>query len=491
MHAPPYPTTRAPSPLYCVCARAYAGFNYLRRAVAIQNLFAGAASVADARAALTLRRYGTYLLAVSAVTYFAPAGAMAGSHSRDYDFVAGSAGIDWVYALFGFPGALDAAVLDQDPITMSELFVDAIRGDLPQPPPSLLQLAAPPLGGDWRVARASYLATSGNARSIDGADYTLFVSAVASLGTSSLYYGPQDKMVAAQLPLAGAPPRNSPRLAQITFVQDSFDSPYGFVKTADGSGHEKPTHLKATVAAVQDGGLALVMNDLTMAIENTDHITSLAANVLFPAGSGISGLYVNGAAVANWSAGAPDISLPLGATVAVRSGGGVVAFRVPFVDGVRGYEPTAALKFDGEAGTDAARLVTYLYRGGNVSFPANPPPTRSLLLIAAGAAGSDADAAVFSAALAGLHVNNSASNASAWRVTVAPAAGAGVGVWGGVGFGSVLEAELCVPVYKRIVSRSINGSAVPIPQGGQVQVSYSNGTGVVITSSTYEGVMSP
>lgn len=62
---------------------------------------------------------------------------------------------------------------------------------------------------------------------VPGTDATVFMSDVASLGTASFYYGAQDKLVAAQLGLAvgGTPPPSSPRLAEITFVQDKFDSP--------------------------------------------------------------------------------------------------------------------------------------------------------------------------------------------------------------------------------------------------------------------------
>ena len=48
--------------------------------------------------------------------------------------------------------------------------------------------------------------------------------------------------------------------------------------------------------------MALVLNDLTMTIESTSHggpFSSLAANVLFPSGSGIDRVYVNGFIVNN------------------------------------------------------------------------------------------------------------------------------------------------------------------------------------------------
>jgi len=378
--------------------------------------------------------------------------------------------------------AADALVMDADPITQAELFALYARGELPPASAEARALAAPAAGAaDWRVARASWLPAAGRARATDGADATLFIGAAAALGTASLYYGPQDKAVAAALPSPGAP---AARMVQVTLVQDAFDAPYGEVKTRDGSGHAKPTHLKATVAAVQDGALALVLNDLTMSIEGSARggpFASLAANVLFPAGGSVDGVLVNGARLPNISAGAPDVPLPLGATVAVRARGGVVAFRVPFADGLQGFAPQAALRFDGPAGSGAARLATYLYRGPNVSFPDNPPPSRSILLIAVGAAASDAEAADFAAALAAMRVTNDAANASDWRVTVAPpparaAAAAAAAAALPPGFASTLEAALCVPYYKKIIARKVNGSDVDIPPGGELSIAYANGT---------------
>ena len=384
-------------------------------------------------------------------------------------------------------------MLDQDPITQAELFVCFVRGDFPPLPAGLLALAAPPARtGDWRVLQASYLATPGTARVVDGADAYLYTSPAAALGVSSVYYGPQDKMVTAQLGLAGAgaPPAASPRLAQVTFVQDSFDAPYGSVKTADGSGHAKPTHLKATVAAVQDKGLALVLNDLTMAIENTTHggpFDSLAANVLLPAGRGVDAIYTQrGGRVQNVSRGAPNVPLAIGETVAVRSAGGIVAFRIPFVDGLNGFVPTSALKFDGPPGTDAARAVAYLYRGPNTTFPNNPPPSRSLLVIGVGAAGSDAEALDFVAGFSALVVSNLPSNASNWRASIAPAP---PGAWprGGPppGFSSTLEASMFVPQYKLILTREVNGSATHVPRGGVLELRASDGSSMNITTSTF------
>ena len=470
-------------------------------AVALANLFGGAGAIADAAVSATLRRYALFLLAHSAAGFWAPARELGGAHSRDYDFVFGSAGMDWVYALTGIAAAggvadADNFVLDQDPITMAELLVCFVRGDLPSPlPPLIAALAAPPgpAPGAWRVAQASFLATAGNATAVNGTDAYFYSSAAATLGVSSLFYGAQDKMVTAQLALSpgGAPPAASPRHAQVTFVQDAFDSPYGYVKSADGSGHEKPTHLKATVAAVQDRGLALVLNDLSMAIENTTHQgpwRSLAANVLFPAGPGVDGVYtLRGGRVANVSRGAPDVPLALGEAVAVRSAGGVVAFRVPFADGLNGFMPRSALRFDGAEGTDAARLVTYLYQGPNVTFPNSPPPSRSVLVIGVGSAGSDTEALAFLGALSSLVVANEPQNATNWRVSVSPPAGAAgeAAAAAAPGFGSTLAASLWVPDRKQILSRRVNGSDVHVPAGGTLELLDSSGAVQRITTASF------
>lgn len=466
-------------------------------AVAIDNLIAGAASLADAAVAALLRRYALFLLAHAAAGFFSPARELAGPHSRDYDFLYGSAGMDYVYALSGIAAAggvadADAFVLNQDPITEALLYASAVRGDFPRLPAGLLALAAPPAkAGDWRVMQASYSATPGSARATDGCDAYVFTARAASLGVSSLYYVPQDKMVVAQLALApgGAPPAASPRLAQVTLVQDSFDAPYGMVKTADGSGHEKPTHLKATVAAVQDRGLALVLNDLTMAIEGSARggpFDSLAANVVLPAGAGVDAVYTeSGGRVRNVSRGAPDVPLRLGETVAVRSAGGIVAWRLAFADGLAGYAPTSALKFDGPPGTDAARAVTYLYRGPNTTFPNNPPPSRSLLVIGVGEAATDAEAVDFVGGFAALAVTNDAANASDWRAAVAPAP---PGAWprgAPPGFESSLGAAMLVPIQKKILAREVNGSAVHVPAAGALELRTSDGGSRNITTATF------
>ena len=240
------------------------------------------------------------------------------------------------------------------------------------------------------------------------------------------------------------------------------------------------------MAAVQDGALALVLNDLTMAIESTSHpgeFSTIAANVVFPCGAGVDAVYVDGGRVANVSLGAPAVPLKLGATVAVRSAGGVVAFRIPFADGLAGYTPSSALIFDGPAGhAPAARLAVYLYRGANRTFAASPPPSRSLLVIAAGDADDDAGAARFSAALAALVVSNAAANASDWRVTVAPPA-AGAAPY--AGFASELEAALCVPFYKKILARNVNGTALRLPPPGTLDVTWSSGEHLALAANDF------
>jgi hypothetical protein len=60
----------------------------------------------------------------------------------------------------------------------------------------------------------------------------------------------------------------------------------------------------------------------------------------------------------------------------------------------------------------------YIYRGPNASFPANPPPSRSVLLIAVGSADTDEEAKALIATFTALVIDNNAENASDWRVKV-------------------------------------------------------------------------
>ena len=462
-------------------------------AVTLHNLHAGAGAVTDTAVAAQLRRYAGFLLAHAAAAAWQPArAAMGGAHSRDYDFVFGDAGMTWAYLLTGLAGVTpgdDTAAGYEDPITMAELYIAWTRGDLLPAPAATRSLAATPPVGGWRAVRASWAPAVGPSPATAGTDAYFFASAAATLGTSSLYYGGQDKQLVAQLPLCTAAGCAAPavglRLAQISLVQDRFDAPYGQNRGGNsGADVGKPTHLKATVAAVQDFGLALSLQDLTMAIEATSRplpFSSIAANVVFPAGAGVDAVYVDGVRLRNVSADAPPVDVAVGATVAVRSGGGVAAFRVPFVDGLAGYVPTARILFDGPPGRDAARLATYLYRGPNVTFAANPPPSRSIVIAAVGAAADDAAAVAFSAALAGLALTNDAANASNWRVRLGP----GPSPAPYAGFGSTLEASLCVPFYKQILHRAVNGSVVTPPAPGSLAVAWADGRTVALTSADF------
>ena len=247
----------------------------------------------------------------------------------------------------------------------------------------------------------------------------------------------------------------------------------------------------------------LTAQDLTMSLEKSAKpgpFTSIAVNVVFPAGAGVDAVYTGGVVgvqrVANISAGAPSVFLPLDTTVAVRSAGGVVAFRIPYADSLAGlgpansavkkvvscksfcfaeYEVTSWLKFDGPSGTDAARLVTYLYRGPNVTFPAIPPPSRSITLMVVAEASSDGDVSAVVQALAAMTVSNATNSTGGdvhWRVSVVPPASHSNL---GPGFGSALETSFSIP-RKAILYRSVNGSSMTMPAAGALELSWSNGT---------------
>jgi hypothetical protein len=255
--------------------------------------------------------------------------------------------------------------------------------------------------------------------------------------------------------------------------------------------------MNSTVAAVQDGGLALVLSDLTPALAEASgcgQYDSVAMNVIFPgmgaaaaAAAAVDGVYIGAQAVrvANASAGAPPIPLPLTDTmVAVRCGGGVVGFSIPFVDGLQGYMPSALVQFDGPHG--AARLTVYLYQGRNTSFGPSPPPSRSIALLAVGEADSDAAVADFVANLAALRVENAAVNASSWTVTVAPAAAPRASGANPLphGFSSTLTAAVDVG-GQSILARAVNGSELHIPAPGALELSASDGGSESLTPGNF------
>ena len=466
-------------------------------AVTCVNLAAGAGAVADAAVAATLRRYLGFMLAFAAASFHGPAQRMGGAHSRDYDFVAGAGGMDWVAALTGIAAAagvsdMDANCQAQDPITNAHLFTLWGRGELPAAPPVALALAAPPTGDAWRVTQSTYAAAAGALGADNGTDWTLFQDAATSLGTSSLFYGGQDRMVLAQLPL---------RAPQVSVVADRWDAPWGAVRSGDcGRDAGKPTHMKATIASVQDRSLALVLQDLSPSLEPSSGCgayASVAVNVIFPASvAGVDAVYVGASAarVANVSAGAPDVPLPMADnTVAVRGGGGIVAFRIPFADGLAGTAPRSALRFDGPAGL--ARLAVYLYEGPPTTFAASPPPSRSVTLMAVGRATTDADAAAFVRAFAALSLGNEPGDPTNWRVSLSPPpqqqqqqqqpAAGGAAAEGHAtppppppppGFASTLSASMDAPVRKLILARRVNGSDVHVAAPGALEVAASDGT---------------
>lgn len=166
-------------------------------AVTLANLYAGIADISAPDVAPSLRPFVDFVLAQSAVAFWAPATELAGAHSRDYDTVFGSAGMEWAFALSGVGAAAgvpgDDFVCNFDPITQTHLYVSWLRGDLPLAPPSVLALAPTPLGDAWRVAQTSWAASPGPPLPVNGSDSYLFVGAHATLGSASLYYGPQDK----------------------------------------------------------------------------------------------------------------------------------------------------------------------------------------------------------------------------------------------------------------------------------------------------------
>src|SRR5262249_52863672 len=124
-----------------------------------------------------------------------------------------------------------------------------------------------------------------------GKDRYNYVTPDYTIGSTSAYYGPQDKQIVADL-------ASTKDLSSIAMVNDEFDAPYGQVQTADSTGHLKPTHLKNALAAVQDKSWMTVLSNLApeFIANPSKTYTNVSTSIIFP--SNVDHLYLDGNPIA-------------------------------------------------------------------------------------------------------------------------------------------------------------------------------------------------
>ena len=286
-----------------------------------------------ARLRLALAFYGADL----AANYFPGNQTMTGPASRNYNsgFVFHDANVEYRYYLAGLRSKPPADTLLTDAV---RAFTVARMGGYRQAP-EMLALAGLP----ERVVRSRFGPGPGQ-------DRYLWLTPEVALGSASAYCGPQDRPICAEL----ASEKNLPLIG---VVADACDAPFGWVRSRDRGGHNKPHHLPQLLATVQEKGFLLALMDLSAALPQGP-FTNLASNVTLPVRAGqvlLDGTPVDTTQAFEFPANAHTV-------VGLREGRAAVAARLFAADGAGGQTPSWSLEFDGNE-KGAGRLVVRHYRG--------------------------------------------------------------------------------------------------------------------------------
>ena len=272
-----------------------------------------------------------------AANYFPGSQTMTGPASRNYNqgFVFSDANIEYSYYLAGVRSRPPGGTFLCDSV---RVFTLARMGNF-RPAPETLALAALP----QRVIRSKFGPGPGQ-------DRYQWITPDLALGSSSAYYGPQDRRICAEL-------ASAKKLPLITVVADALDAPYGLVRSNDRGGHSKPHHLAHLLATVQEKDFLLALMDLSP-VTRPRAFTNLASNITLPVHA--DRLVLDGKVVDTTKA----FALPANShsVVGLREGNAALAARLFAADGAGGQTPSWSLQFDGNK-EGAGRLVAHHYIG--------------------------------------------------------------------------------------------------------------------------------
>ena len=164
-----------------------------------------------------------------AVNWFAPAGRLAGPHSRSYDYLRGHGALDGHLMLAGW--------LDPAPTPLTDLLHAAMIDW--QPPDDLQRLCKERLP---RTVRQSWGIAPVQSR-------THLLCPDVTLGCAAASYAEARQDLPLTIDLPG-----DRQLVRCYFIADGRQDPYGIKRLATGAaGHQKALHLAPFWAAVQDG----------------------------------------------------------------------------------------------------------------------------------------------------------------------------------------------------------------------------------------------
>lgn len=296
-----------------------------------------------------------YLWTVLAVNFYPGSQSLSGPNSRAHDFMRFDSDLAQIYYLNGLPAKISnefSPLNDQ-----VQIWVTAIWNDY-TPPPEAMDLANLPT----RLIHEHY-------GPLPGEDRTNYITPDFTIGSSSRYYGLQDRQVVASL-------ASTKDLPSISIIPDSIDSPFGKVwKLVDKSNHKKIFHLEYASSAVQFHSQVLALLDLSPGLAKSP-VSSVATNVILPLQA--DEFVVDGAPV-NWSSG--NVPLTADSVIGIREGNGAVAVRLFTAEAAPGSTTTFCLKNDGKE-WGAARLVAYQYQGAETRLNV-PSLCSGVLLLAA------------------------------------------------------------------------------------------------------------
>jgi len=251
-----------------------------------------------------------------AANWFPASGKIAGTRSRDYDYLRGLGMLDWHTWLAGW-------IAEEQKFGPSAVFMAIGRW---QPPAALRELA---FSGGIRLVRQSWGARENEFR-------THLLQPDITLSVSGAGYGTMDLPLTLDLP----GPRQNPRGY---FLADGRHDPYGKLKIPERSGHQKTLHLTPFLAGAQDGPDALLL-----AVYRDKDIptnsTTLESHLVLPKTA--DGYWVNERPVV-FSERAPLLQpLRPGEALILRQKTAAAAIRIPWARNCSGGPAAVALHWD-------------------------------------------------------------------------------------------------------------------------------------------------
>ena len=249
-----------------------------------------------------------------AANWFPSFEGIAGTHSRDYDFLRGHGLLDRYLEKAGW--------LTPAKPSAPDVFVDLSAWTPPETIREVTQTVPRFVFQRWGENPWEHS--------------THYVGRHFTLGSAGAGYGQQDKTLTVNLALG-------PQAPVVNFSMDERGDPYGQAKVLTGGGHMKLTHLVPFLTSVQQGPEALLLACQNPQKKNSPYATSLESNIVLPS------------AVTLWTAGEPlkfaegetRHGLPAGSTLFLRAGDVAVALRYVLALDPAGQPAPLAIVRDG------------------------------------------------------------------------------------------------------------------------------------------------